>query len=384
MSTDNTKTAASAAQVTGENHDDLQDITAVVGVAQQVATSIKTLGLHGKSVPSTKACCSAILESTDTATQRKAAANLAATLSTGNDTAKKHSADIRDALQLKLPGLVRPAVMLATETSSTAGPQAPTAPLPVPRVVESRMVKVADIKIADTFKALFAPKPATVQLLTDDMKRRGFDPAHRIVIWAESGELVDGHCRKAAAEAAGTEEIPAVLVSFATEDDAIEYAIHTQCARRNLSDADILCLVEQLDRLRARGGDRRSAGASSTAPSGAVERSSEETAGKIGVSARTVERARRVIKSEKPDIIASVKAGTTSINKAQAQLKPKKRVSKVEAGDAGRAAVKNLNRIVRALQKHDSLADIRKKIEDVAADIELKVSEIEKAKSDEQ
>jgi hypothetical protein len=46
----------------------------------------------------------------------------------------------------------------------------------------------------------------------------------------------------------GIEEIPACEKNFTSEDEAVEYAIHNQVDRRNLTDGDILRLVEMLDK----------------------------------------------------------------------------------------------------------------------------------------
>ena len=49
----------------------------------------------------------------------------------------------------------------------------------------------------------------------------------------------NGHTRLQAAIAAGIDDVPVVLRAFFDEDTAVEYAIHCQRDRRNLSDADM-------------------------------------------------------------------------------------------------------------------------------------------------
>jgi hypothetical protein len=52
--------------------------------------------------------------------------------------------------------------------------------------------------------------------------------------------------------------IPVFFQSFPDEDSALEYAIHNQRNRRNLTDAELLRCIEVLDRRKERGGDRKS------------------------------------------------------------------------------------------------------------------------------
>lgn len=68
--------------------------------------------------------------------------------------------------------------------------------------------------------------------------------------------------------------------------------------RRNLTQAGILTCVRELDKLRTRGGDRRSAEAISKASREAFEKSASKTAQRVGISRATVERARTVLSDD--------------------------------------------------------------------------------------
>jgi hypothetical protein len=369
--------AASAATVTGQTPGDPAAVAVkLVEIAKQVAASIKTLGLHGKGVPGAKKRCSTILKSANTGKQLKAAGELAAGLRKGNAEAEKLAAAIEDALQPKQ-------AVKSTERSDAAAVTA--APVPAAATkVEVRRIETAKIKMVELFSSLFAARPATVKGIEDDMRKYGFDAAHPVVIREEDGTLIDGHCRVHAAQQAGIAEVPAVFRHFADEDEALDYAIQTQRDRRNLTDADILCLVEQLDKRRARGGDRRSRQAKTNVPTGATERSSEDTAARIGVSSRTVERARQVIDSGKDAVIAAVRSGDKTIHKAATEVaKPKrKRKEEKDAGKAADRAVKQLNKIADDLKHYGNVfEDIRGKLDGLAAEIEAKATEIEKSNS---
>jgi hypothetical protein len=77
------------------------------------------------------------------------------------------------------------------------------------------------------------------------MKIHGYDPSQPVTDWNRI--LVDGHTRPNAALEIGIEEVPVCGKQFADEQEALEYAIHNQVDRRNLTDGDILRLVETLD-----------------------------------------------------------------------------------------------------------------------------------------
>jgi hypothetical protein len=59
--------------------------------------------------------------------------------------------------------------------------------------------------------------------------------------------FIDGYTRVHAAEELGLLHVTAYEKSFASEAEALAYAIHTQRDRRNLSDAELLRLIELVD-----------------------------------------------------------------------------------------------------------------------------------------
>jgi hypothetical protein len=75
---------------------------------------------------------------------------------------------------------------------------------------------------------------------------------------------------------------------FADEDEALDYAIRNQRDRQNLTNAELMRLVELVDKRRKHGGDRRSQ--EFNAQDCALKnRSSEATATLTGISSRKVE-----------------------------------------------------------------------------------------------
>jgi len=188
---------------------------------------------------------------------------------------------------------------------------------------ETVLEDIANIKIASPFMDLFPVRQEILGAIIEDMGLNGYDRSKPLDIWAERGVVLDGHTRLVAAKQAGIQTVPTHRHSFKDQDTALEYAVHNQRDRRNLTDAEILHCVEALDRLKPRGGDRKSK--KSKAPSGAIDRgkSAELTARKIGTSTRTVERARTVAKS--PQQREAVQAGKQTISGAAREIREKKK-----------------------------------------------------------
>jgi ParB family chromosome partitioning protein len=123
------------------------------------------------------------------------------------------------------------------------------------------------------------------------------------------------------------------LREFSTEDEAIDYAIHLQRDRRNMTDAELMACISALDQRRERGGNRRTEEARSNTQDCVIEKpksSSKETAEKLGISARKVEQARTIEDHADPDVKEAVQSGEMSINKAYNETQKRRKESKGE------------------------------------------------------
>lgn len=112
-------------------------------------------------------------------------------------------------------------------------------------------MKTKDIEVRSPYKDLFPIDPELLNTIKEHMTLHGFDASQPIIVW--NGILIDGHTKYEAAVQLGIEEVPVCEKVFANEDEAIEYAIHNQIHRRNLTDAEYLRLVERLDERYRRG-----------------------------------------------------------------------------------------------------------------------------------
>ena len=96
---------------------------------------------------------------------------------------------------------------------------------------------------AEPFASLFTIKAEVFEAIKADMKANGFDPSKPVNVWRKPDGtriLIDGYTRVRAAEELGLLRVTAYEKTFASEAEALAYAIHTQRDRRNLSDAELL------------------------------------------------------------------------------------------------------------------------------------------------
>ena len=174
------------------------------------------------------------------------------------------------------------------------------------------MANPLEIKTASPFKDLFPVKQTDLEHVMASMKAKGYDNGHPIILW-EGHDLtvIDGHTRLTAAQKLLFARIPVILKKFKDEAEALEYAIESQVNRRNLTDAELLKCLTELDK-RKKTGPAKSL-ASREAKLG---KSAEQTAALLGVSRAKVERLRTVSDHASDEIKDAVKDGKLSLNKA--------------------------------------------------------------------
>lgn len=185
-------------------------------------------------------------------------------------------------------------------------------------------MKLDEIKTGEPFNNIFTIAMDVLEKIQQDMQENGYDRSQPIILWAETGIVVDGHTRLQAAKNLGIEEIPVIEKEFADEDAALTYAIHNQRDRRNLAQADLVRCIKAVDKRRERGGDRRSEKAKSKASSDANEKSSHITAKIVGTSPTIVEKVRAI--TADPEAEAEVMAGGKSVNQAYQETVAKRKL----------------------------------------------------------
>jgi len=192
--------------------------------------------------------------------------------------------------------------------------------------MDNDLMVLNSIKLQDPFVSLFNKPDKIINSLSANMEAEGYDDAHPLVVWGvdpETNILVDGHCRFEAAKQAGIDEVPVKVCMFNDENEAIEYAIRNQVDRRNLTEAELLRCIEELDK-RKKQGER-----TDIATDVAAGRSSSQTAEIVGTNRGKVEKARKVIEKGDKKTKEKIESGELTINKAYNDIKDKEK-SKTE------------------------------------------------------
>ena len=172
------------------------------------------------------------------------------------------------------------------------------------------MMATLELRTAAPFNRLFPIKECVLNEIVSDMKEHGYDYAHPIIVWAgHKVTVIDGHTRLKAALQLGMSKVPIALKEFADEDNALQYAIRAQSNRRNLSDAELLTCLNELDKRKTRGGNPKASRES-------IGKSAAKTADILGISRAKVERLRTVHDHAPDQIKNAVNSGKMSVNKA--------------------------------------------------------------------
>jgi len=179
-------------------------------------------------------------------------------------------------------------------------------------------MKIEKIKISSPFKDLFPVDPKILNAVRDHMRTFGYDKSQPVVIWKGRDIVIDGHTRFRSASDLGIKEIPAHEMGFEDEDEALTYAIHNQRDRRNLTDADFMRLVPELDKRKIAG---RPSNEKLRLDNLNLGPSRKQTAEILGTSETKVQKARAILDHGSEELKERVKGGRTSLNRAYGEIR---------------------------------------------------------------
>ncbi len=163
-------------------------------------------------------------------------------------------------------------------------------------------MNISDIRTASPFKDLFPIRHRTLDDITWDMRRYGFDIGKPLVLWKDHDNLlIDGHIRLQAAKRARLCNVPIIFKAFKNEDAALKYAVKCQQYRRNLTDAELFACVLELSRKRN---------------GYYYENSTRTVAALLGVGLPKVSMIRTIINHASRDITDMVKCGRMTVTAA--------------------------------------------------------------------
>jgi len=185
-----------------------------------------------------------------------------------------------------------------------------------------KTMKVSEIVTKEPFSGLFAINPFTRSKIKADIEEKGFDKAFPLILWGNI--LLDGHTRLLIARELGMEEVPVEVKEFEDQQAALEYAIHAQRDRRNITDAELISCIEVLDVKLS----RKEAGAKGGNKEAKQEASHVKTAKALKVSKTKVTDARAVLTDKKAT--EEVKSGKKTISKAAKEVRESKKPVKEE------------------------------------------------------
>ena len=184
------------------------------------------------------------------------------------------------------------------------------------KISEKKTLKIKDIVLIPEFQKLLVMEEDVLEKMKQSMKEEGFKSGHEIHIWKRGKEyiLIDGHTRKTAWESLGNKTIPCIIHNFASLEEAKTFAIKEQINRRNLSGQALLDAVANFNFEKGKGHT-----------SGEKGKASEIIAKQIGVSTKTVEKTRVVLKEATPEQLEAIKKDELSMNQVFNQIREKRK-----------------------------------------------------------
>lgn len=188
----------------------------------------------------------------------------------------------------------------------------------------SKLIPIKKIEKLDAFQNLNRIDEDVLERIADNMSQNQFDNSQPVHLWkvidddgTEHLYLIDGYTRIEAAEKAGILVVPYFEHDFATEEEAMLYAIHLQVDRRNCTGMDLIKKIEKL-----KGSDYIQS----------QQNKNSQIAEILGMSKRTVERAAFVAENASDEQLAKIEAGEETINATYNDIKETKLIDE-EATD---------------------------------------------------
>lgn len=241
------------------------------------------------------------------------------------------------------------------------------------KIGEKKTLKIKDIVLIPEFQKLLVMEADVLEKMRESMREEGFKPGHEIHIWKRGKEyiLIDGHTRKSAWESLGNKTIPCIIHNFADIEEAKTFAIKEQINRRNLSGQALLDAVANFNFEKGKGN-----------VVGEKGKASEIIAKQIGVSAKTVEKTRLVLKEASPEQLEAIKKDEISMNQVYKQIQDKKKPKPEQKAEE----TADKETVSPAAPNPESEAEAKAKVEEVKAKPAAKKStakSVSKTKTDE-
>ncbi len=186
---------------------------------------------------------------------------------------------------------------------------------------QNKTLKISEIVLVPEFEKMLVMDESVVKSITESMRTEGFKPGHELHVWQHDRKyiLIDGHTRRHCALKAGLTTVPCIIHHFESMEEAKKFAIREQIDRRNLSGEALLQAVANFNFEIGKGntGDEKG-------------KASEIIGKQLGVSSKTVEKARVVLKEATEDQKEAIRKEELSVNQVYNQIRGKTSVEKQE------------------------------------------------------
>jgi len=214
------------------------------------------------------------------------------------------------------------------------------------------LARISDLVRCPPFNTIFKINAAVKDRIREDIELHGFDESKPINVWRQKNIVLDGNTRIEAAIEAGMEEVPIHYNDFRNEGEALEYAIHNQRDRRNMTEAEMVRAVLALHKAKSRGRSKKTSAkkenlaaeidrenspdfrginlpsAKEAAEDAHRSEAASETAEVIGISRDKVEKILSIEEHADESTKDAIDKGEKSINRAYTETQEKRKAVK--------------------------------------------------------
>ncbi len=118
-----------------------------------------------------------------------------------------------------------------------------------------KMVDVESLHLDEKYKGIFGQKEEKIEKIAESMRTSGYDKAEPIVI-DENNCVLEGNTRYLAAQRAGLKKVFVMVKLFSSEEEKLSYCYERQLTRRNLSDAEMYKVFQELEEIKGDNGKK--------------------------------------------------------------------------------------------------------------------------------
>lgn len=197
------------------------------------------------------------------------------------------------------------------------------------------MLTADKIVVDAEFHALIPPLTEDERrTLEENIERDGC--LHPVVVWAETGILLDGHNRREICQSKGLSYGVRELC-FDSRDDAKFWVIQHQFGRRNLTPfqrAELVLVIEPLVAARAKENQKLSKGHGKKGSQNSVNLkidTQKELARMAGVSHDTIAKSKLIKEKATPEVQQACRTGDATVNQVYTQIKREEKEKKRES-----------------------------------------------------